>query len=146
MRKLPSLTVAAAALGATLIAALPAVADAAETRRGMRNAVGDSRHPCRALALRFDNTAAKMMGGNMAAGLTDMGRMPMASGSAAMPAGSGGDRNMAAATAGGGGGMAGGGKLDQAAMTRNEGMEACNAGRIEEGMRKLNEAITGLGT
>jgi hypothetical protein len=144
MRKLLSLTVAAAALGATLIAALPAGADAAETRRGMRNAVGDSRHPCRALALRFDNTAAKMMGGNMAAGSTDMGRMPMASGSAAMPAGPGGDRNMAAAAAGGG--MAGGGKLDQAAMMRNQGMEACNAGRIEEGMRKLNEAITGLGT
>ena len=145
MRKLLSLTVTAAALGATLIAALPVGADAAETRRGMRSAVGDSRHPCRALALRFDNTAAKMMGGNMAAGSTDMGRMPMASGSAAMPAGSGGDRNMAAATAGGGG-MAGGGKLDQAAMTRNEGMEACNAGRVEEGMRKLNEAIMGLGT
>jgi hypothetical protein len=36
--------------------------------------------------------------------------------------------------------------LDKAAATRNEGMEACNAGRIEEGMRKLNEAIMGLGT
>lgn len=138
MRKLLSLTAATTALAAALAAA-PAV-DAAETKRGMRNAVDDSRHPCRALALRFDNTAARMMGGNMAAGSTDMGRVPMASGSAAMPADPENNRNMAAA------GSMGGGKLDQAAMVRNEGMEACNAGRIEEGMRKLNEAIVGLGT
>jgi len=138
MRKLLMFTVAATALGATFAGA-PA-ADAAETKRGMRNAVDGSRHPCRALALRFDNTAARMMGGNMAAGSTDMGRMPMATGSAATPAAPGNSRNMTAGT-----GTAGG-KVDQAAVMRNEGMEACNAGRIEEGMQKLNEAILGLGT
>ena len=140
MRKLLSLTVAASAVVGAALAATT-VADAAETAvRGKRAAVGDSRHPCRALALRFDNTAARMLGGNMAAGSTDMGRVPMTTG-AAVPADPENNRNMAA-----GAGAPGGMMLDKAATTRNEGMEACNAGRIEEGMRKLNEAIMGLGT
>ncbi|HEX8374857.1 MAG TPA: hypothetical protein VF606_06730, partial [Geminicoccaceae bacterium] len=80
MRKLLSLMAGAAVVGVALV--VGTAADAAETKRGMRNAVDGSRHPCRALALRFDNTAARMMGGNMATGSTDMGRAPMSPGAA----------------------------------------------------------------
>ena len=95
MRKL-SLIAAATLVGSALTAG---AADAQQSRRGAATIEG-STHPCRTVAMAFDQALRDRIG----------------------PA------------------VGNAGQFPEATQMRNQGMEACNAGRIEEGRRMIQQA------
>jgi hypothetical protein len=95
MRKLLLIT------AATLIGSVLTIgaADAQQSRRGAETMEGPT-HPCRAVAMAFDQALRDRIG----------------------PA------------------VGNGGQFPEATQMRNQGMEACNAGRIEEGRQMIQQA------
>jgi hypothetical protein len=95
MRKLLLIT------AATLIGSVLTIgtADAQQPRRGAATMEGPT-HPCRAVAMAFDQALRDRIG----------------------PA------------------VGNGGQFPEATQMRNQGMEACNAGRIEEGRQMIQQA------
>jgi hypothetical protein len=96
MRKLLLIT------AATLIGSVLTIgtADAQQPRRGAATMEGPT-HPCRAVAMAFDQALRDRIG----------------------PA------------------VGNGGQFPEATQMRNQGMEACNAGRIEEGRQMIQQGI-----
>lgn len=129
MRKQLWLAAAAVALAGLSVAGTAAEAQQARARGGAM--MEGPRAPCRPAAMRFDESLRRMTGGAMTAGST----MSANTGSATMQAAPAASGAMMADE-----------KVSKAAMMRNQGVEACQAGRAAEGQRMIEEATRSLGS
>ena len=128
MRKQLLLAAAVVAFAGLSVAGSAAEAQQARARGGAM--MEGPRAPCRPAAMRFDEQLRRTTGGAMMGG----GTMAADTGSAAMKA------------APSSGAMMADDKVSKAAMMRNQGVEACMAGKVAEGRRMIEDATRSLGS